>query len=175
MTLLFEDKDLATPQYDNDSHLLFFYLHGTVQLRSDIILNHPDVTGFVYLYDDVITKAFLPKKIINFKSTSEDRNNIAAVSGDTDDYTPFLVPEKNLFSDALHITDCTELNKATPAIALAKFLKECGKDQLTLPKEFESDNKTKKLKIVSFPMILPMLTGYNFEEGEIHNQVNTRV
>ena len=170
MTLLFEDKDLATPQYDDDSHPLFLYLHGTVQLRSDIILNHPDVTGFVYLHDDVITKAFLPKKIINFKSTSEDRNNIAAVSGDTDDYTPFLVPEKNLFSDALHITDCTELNKATPAIALAKFLKECGKDQLTLPKEFESDNKTKKLKIVSFPMILPMLTGYNFEEGEIHNE-----
>ena len=94
MTLLFEDKDLATPQYDDDSHPLFLYLHGTVQLRSDIILNHPDVTGFVYLHDDVITKAFLPKKIINFKSTSEDRNNIAAVSGDTDDYTPFWFPRK---------------------------------------------------------------------------------
>ena len=170
MTLLFEDKDLTTPQYDDDSHLLFLYLQGMVQIRSDIILNHPDVTGFVYLNEDVITKAFLPKKIINFKSTSENRNNIAAISGDMEDYTPFLVLEKDLFSDTLHITDCTELNKETPSIALTKFLKECGKDQLTLPKEFESDNKTKKLKVVSFPMILPMLKGYNFEEGEIHDK-----
>ena len=129
MTLLFEDKDLTTPQYDDDSHPLFLYLQGTVQTRSDIILNHPDVTGFVYLHEDVIRKAFLPKKIINFKCTSEIRNNIAAVSGDTEDYTPFLVLEKDLLSDTLHITDCTALNKETPSISLTKFLKECGKDQ----------------------------------------------
>ena len=63
---------------------------------------------------DIVTKAFLPKKIVNFKSTQEHKRNvILAVSGDTEDYTPLLVAESDLFCDTLHLTDCTILNKNT--------------------------------------------------------------
>ena len=60
-------------------------------------LNHPDVLGFVYLNDDVITKSFLPKKVVNFKTKSKV---VVAVSGDTKEYTPFCVDGNRLFSDS---------------------------------------------------------------------------
>ena len=78
--------------------------------------------GFIYRF---IRKAFLPKKTINFKATStEKRNTIAAVSGDPDAYTPFSVSETELFSNPLHLADCTTLNKKTSSVPVGKFLKD---------------------------------------------------
>jgi len=112
MTLLFEEKGLTKETYLDDSHPLYIYLQGDVQTRCEVILNHHDVIGFVYVNEDIVTKAFLPKKIVNFKSTQEHKRNIIlAVSGDTEDYTPFSVAELDLFCDTLHLTDCTTLNK----------------------------------------------------------------
>ena len=34
-----------------------------------------------------------------------------------------------------------------------------------LPKEFDSDAKVKKLKVASFPLVLPIIKGFDFEEG----------
>ena len=47
MTLLFEEKGLTKETYSDDSHPLYIYLHGDVQTRCEVILNHPDVIGFV--------------------------------------------------------------------------------------------------------------------------------
>ena len=38
------------------------------------------------------------------------------------------------------------------------------------PKEFNSEAKIKKLKVVSFPIILPIIKGCDFEEGSIENK-----
>ena len=66
-------------------------------MRSDVILNHPDVIGYIYLHEDHVRKAFLVNKVVNFKaSVPSKRNTIVAVSGDTEDYIPFLVPEIDL-------------------------------------------------------------------------------
>ena len=46
-----------------------------------------------------------------------------------------------------------------------------NKDDLPmLPKEFNSEAKIKKLKVVSFPNILPIIKGYDFEEGLLENK-----
>ena len=167
MTLLFEEKGLTQEKYADDSHPLYLYLQGNVQTRSEVILSHPDVIGFVYMNEDIVTKAFLVKKMINFKATSpHKRNIIVAVSGDADDYTPFSVAEADIFSDTLHLTDCTSLNKKTPAISVGKFLKENEDELPDLPKEFDTDAKVKKLKVASFPLILPLIKGFDFEEGK---------
>ena len=109
--------------------------------------------GFIYLHDRFIRKAFLPKKTINFKATAtEKRNTIVAVSGDTADYTPFSISETELFSDTLCLTNCTTLNKKTPSVPVGKFIKDNEKYIQSLPDEFNSDSKIKKLKIVSFPL-----------------------
>ena len=61
MTLLFEEKELAKGKHVDDSHPLYLYLQGNIQTRSEEILNHSDVIGFVYMNDDIVTKAFLVK------------------------------------------------------------------------------------------------------------------
>ena len=112
MSLKFEEKGLPKASYSNDLHPLYLFLNGDLDTRGEIILNHPDVIGFVYLHDDSITKAYLPKKVVNFAASSpKKRETIVAVSGDTDDYNLVSVPESVLLSDTLHLTDCSTLNK----------------------------------------------------------------
>ena len=113
-------------------------------MRTDVILNHPDVVGYMYLYEDNVWKAFLVNKVVNFKASDPlKRNTIIAFSGDTENYIPFSVPEINLFSDTLHITDCMTLNKKTPSIGVGKFIKDNEKEIQGLPKEFDTKAKSK--------------------------------
>ena len=168
MSLEFEDKDLSVDEYPDGLHPTAIYLQGDVDTRSDVILNHPDVIGFVYLNENIITKAFLAKKVVNFKTTDPNKKKrIVAVSGDTDEFTPFSVSERDIFSDSLHFTDCTQLEKNTPSISVAKFVKENEKNIPSLPNEFDTDSKLKKLKVVAFPIILPLVKGYDVPEGDI--------
>ena len=171
MSLQFQGRVTDRPEFQEDSHPLYIFFQGNIQDRSDVILNHPDVTGFIYLHDGVARKAFLPKKVINFKATSaERRNTIVAVSGDPDEYTPFSVSESELFSDTLHLTDCATLNKKTPFVPVGKFIKEHDKHIKNLSDKFDTDAKIKKLKIAAFLLVLPIVQGYKFEEGEIEDE-----
>ena len=120
MTLQFEEKGLTKTKYPDNEHPLYMFLTGDPETRGDIILTHPGVIGFVYLHDESIVKAFLPKRVVNFKATSkEKRKVIVAVSGDTKDHIPFSISEMDLMSDTLHLTDCVSLNKSTPVISVA--------------------------------------------------------
>ena len=112
MTLEFQRKGLIKTNYTDDEHPLYMSLNGDSETRGDIILTHPHVIGFVYLYDDSVVKTFLPKRVVNFKTTNrEKRKIIVAVSGDTQDHIPFSISELDLTSDTLHLTDCASLNK----------------------------------------------------------------
>ena len=82
MPLQFEELGLPKTSYLDDIHPMYLFLQGNVKTRSNVLLNHPDVIGFIYLNDDVLTKAFLPKRVVNFKKTPDKRNTIVAVSGD---------------------------------------------------------------------------------------------
>ena len=105
-----------------------------METRSNVILNHPDVIGFVYLNENNVTKAFLPKKHVNFTAATSDKSNIiVAVSGEPEEYTPFSVPEDHLFSDCYHLIDCNNPNKNTPSISVSKFIKD-NEDELKLQK-----------------------------------------
>ena len=89
MALQFEEKGLPKVDYQDDLHPLYIYLQRNIQTRSDVILNHLDVLGFVYFYKGVIRKAFFVNKKIDFKATGvEKRNSIIAVSDATKDYIP---------------------------------------------------------------------------------------
>ena len=71
MSLQFEDKNLDKPDYQDDFHPLNIFLQGNVQTRSDVILSHPDVTGFIYLYDRFIRKAFYQKRLSTLKQQQQ--------------------------------------------------------------------------------------------------------
>ena len=69
MLLEFDDKDQTPESYPDDQNPINIYIQGNAETRSDVILNHPDVIGFVYFNNNIVTKAFLPKKVINFKTS----------------------------------------------------------------------------------------------------------
>ena len=69
MSLKFEEKGLPKASYTNDLHPLYMFLNSDLDTRGEIILNHLDVIGFVHLHDDNISKAYLPKKVVNFASS----------------------------------------------------------------------------------------------------------
>ena len=171
MTLQFEDETLSPATYSDEDHPLVLFLKADAEGREDILLSHPDVIGFVYIQENSISKAFLPKKIINFKATApENKKIIAAVTGDTEDFTPFSIAVEEILNNCPFMTDCSSLNENTPAISIAKYVKDNLKDLPKLPNQFSSDAKTKKLRAAACPYILPLIRGISLPEGDIDDK-----
>ena len=106
-------------------HPVELFLNGDLDARSDVLLTHPDVIGFLFVHEGILTKAYLPKKVVNFEApASEDRKSIVAVSGTCSEYTPFSVSEEILLSDVFHITDCDKFIKTFPTSNITKFAKD---------------------------------------------------
>ena len=64
----------ATQEYKKGLNPLVLYLTGSIEERGDIILNHPDVCGYIYVHDRIVTKAFLPKKVVKYDTKDEDNH-----------------------------------------------------------------------------------------------------
>ena len=96
----FESK--PNPDYETDlgNNPIELFLSSDRETRLNILTNHPQVIGFVYLYENAITKAFLPKQVIDW--TSNDKM-VVAVSGTPEEYAPFSVPEKVLTCNNLFL------------------------------------------------------------------------
>ena len=62
MSLEFEIKEKLLASYPSGSHSLELFIQGNIETRGYVILNYPDVTGFIYLHDDIFTKLFVKKK-----------------------------------------------------------------------------------------------------------------
>lgn len=62
MSLEFDTEEVKLVSYPDGEHPLEHFVYDDADTRREVMLNHLDVLGFVYLNDDVITKAFLPKK-----------------------------------------------------------------------------------------------------------------
>ena len=133
-------------------------------MREEVILNHPDVVGFIYLNKDIITKAFLPKKMINFKTNTKI---MVAVGGDSEEYTPFSVQVKALLSNSLHLTDFNNFTDGSAIVPIGKHLKDNAADLPGLPNKFSTAVKINKLCIIAFPLVIPIIKGLNIPEGDI--------
>ena len=170
MTLTFEKEGLEVQDYTDDTHPLAIFLKGDSETREDILLGHPDVIGFIYVHDGEVVKTFLPKKVINFNATApENKKVIAAITGDTADFTPLSIPISEIFKDDLHLSDCKSLNKDTPAVSIAKYVKDNLNDLPKLPKGLSSAAKIKNLQSVAFPYILPIVKGLYLSEGDLND------
>ena len=55
-------------------------------------------------------------------------------------------------------------------ISITTFVKDNTDDLPMLPKDFDSEAKIKKLKVVSFPSILPIIKGYDYDKGSFENK-----
>ena len=164
MALEFDNEEAEAATYQDGENPLELFIKGDTEMRGEIILNHPDVIGSVYLNDDIITKAFLPKKMVNFKTNTKV---IIAVSGDTEDFTAISVHDKALFGDSLHLTDFKNFAIESATISVGRHLKDNVDNLLSLPNEFSTAAKVQKLRIIAFPLIIPLVKGYKIPEGDI--------
>ena len=129
-----------------------------------MILNHPDVIGFLFVHEGKLIKAYLPKKVVSFQATtSEDRKSVVAVSGTCSEYTPFSVSEEILLRDVYHITNCDKFIKTFPTSSTKRFAKESSP---TFQKSTKRSTKQKKLLWVACRTFFLSLQEIQLEKGE---------
>ena len=86
-------KGLTKAIYLDEDYPFCMYLEGDTETRGDIILTHSDVTGFVHLQDDTVVKAYLPKRVVNFKASCKEKIKvIVAVREYIQDHIPVRLP-----------------------------------------------------------------------------------
>ena len=104
----------------NQNHIKLF-VQEHIDTRSEVLLSHPEVLGFVYIHQDVITKTFFPRKVVNFKvKCSSKRKSITSVSGSSEEYSQFSVQEKILLSNHLHPSDSKRFLDEAPKLNIWK-------------------------------------------------------
>ena len=71
------DRAHDIAKYPSGLNPIDLFLDADIETRSEVLLNHPDVTGFVYIHDNEITKAFFSTKVIDFKT--KDTGNVKSL------------------------------------------------------------------------------------------------
>ena len=148
------------------------FLSSDRETRLNILTSHPQVVGFVYLYEDLITKASLPKQVIDW---ANNEKMVVAVSGTPDEYAPFSVPEKVLTCNNLFLCESVNFFEDVQTVSVVKFFKDNRKKLEWVPECASTDEKTKNLVVVSFPMVLPLVKGLSFLEGSLQDENVTEV
>ena len=143
------------------------FLASDHQTRLNILTSHPQVVGFVYMYENSLMKAFLPKQFIDWNSNDK---TVVAVSGTPEEYVPFSVPEKVLTCNNLFVCESVKFFEEVQKVSVAKFFKDNRKKLDWVPECASTDDKTKNLIVVSFPMVLPLVKGLSFPEGSIQDK-----
>ena len=169
----FEDSTIPDPLIEAGLGInpIDLYLTSNRETRLNILVNHPQVYGFIHFYEDTITKVFLPRRLIDWRSNEK---SVAAVSGTPEDFVPFSVPEEALTGNNLYLCEAVKFHEDVKSLPVARFFKDNGKKLEKVPECASSDAKAKNLVVVSFPTVLPLVRGFSFEEGSIHDEFVTR-
>ena len=158
--------DESPRTYEDELHPVEIYLRGNLETRSDIIINHPDVAGYLYLHDGILSKAYFPKKVVDYgKQDKGDFKVIAAATGPPEEYVPFYAPEIFILSDHHHLELSPKRHKDIKTTSFTKYAKE-HKKELHIPAGLKKDKDIKNLVILAFPVVLPLLRGQKIVEGK---------
>ena len=147
-----------------DTNAIELFLTSDGDTRANILLSHPQVLGFVYLNDDSITKAFVPERVIDWRSNTK---SIAAVSGTPEDFVSFSLIEENLCGNNLFLCEKVKFNSKVKTTSAYRFFKENRKHLPYIPECASTDAKAKSAVVVSFPAVLPVVRSLSFQEGPI--------
>ena len=94
----FENPDSPSLKFPDGFHPIDLYVKGDNGKRADVLRNHHDAFGFIYVHNNIVSKTFVVKRNRNFGTNIR---TMAAVSGNYFDFTPFKVSDKTLFSNVL--------------------------------------------------------------------------
>ena len=85
----FENLSSTSLTFQDGSHPVDLYVKGDNGKRADVLLNHQDVIGFIYVHENVVSNAFVVKRNTEFGTNVR---TVTAVSGNCFEFTPFRVP-----------------------------------------------------------------------------------
>ena len=91
----FENPDSPSLSYPEGPYLMELYVKEDTIKRTNFLLNHHDIVGFLYILVEIVTKTFLVKLFLNFDINIR---TVTAISGNCFDVTLFRVSDKILFS-----------------------------------------------------------------------------
>ena len=115
-------------KFPDGPHSMYLYVKGDNGKRVDVLLNHQDVIRFIYIHENIVSKAFVVKLNTDFGTNVR---TMTTVSGNCFDFTPFKVSDKMLFSDVL-VFEHTRSNDLFPLIQVDPYLSQsanlAGKD-----------------------------------------------
>ena len=94
----FENPFSPSLKFPDGPHSMYLYVKGDNGKRVDVLLNHQDVIRFIYVHENIVSKAFVVKLNTDFGTNVR---TVIAFSGNYYDFTPFRVADKILFSDVI--------------------------------------------------------------------------
>ena len=146
--------DEPSPQGITPSEIdvLALYVKSDLETRIEILTSHPQVAGFVFLEKGMLTKAYFPKKVRDWSSTTT-KHSVAALTGCPSSHTAFSVDDTDLGGDNTYLVDTPRCHESVKHISVTKFLKDNKKELPTLPSW--SDTDLKRVKLVVFPTVIP--------------------
>ena len=87
---------------------------------ANVLLNHQDVIEFIYVHENIVSKAFVVKRNTEFGTNFR---TVIVVSGNCYDVNPFKVAGKILFSDVI-VFNHTQSDDLFPSIQVGPFLSQ---------------------------------------------------
>ena len=69
----FYDDSQKQKTYEKGLHPVELFLNWDLDARSDVLLTHSDVIGFLFVHEGILTKAYLPKKSSKLRSSRKWR------------------------------------------------------------------------------------------------------
>ena len=172
----FENPDSPSLKFPDGFHPMDLYVKGDNGKRADVLRNHHDAIGFIYVHNNIVSKTFVVKRNRNFGTNIR---TMTAVSGNYFDFTPFKVSDKILFSNVLFFAHTTS-DDIFPSIQVGSFLSQSANPSgkgiyPKLPGDLKKTRSTSWL--TSSPWILPLVRGATIIEGPIgeHNRIDCLV
>ena len=164
----FENQDSPTRSYNDGSHPIEIYVKGDKSYRTDVLFINIDVIGFLYVYEEILTNAFLIKRYTDFSTCVR---TIATVSGSCFKYTSFRMYDKQVLADVL-LFSSDKVDKLFPSVGVGDFLTQDENKASAglypkLPGHMEKYRS--KARINSMPWLLPLISGNKVLEGPVSN------
>ena len=106
----FENPSSPSLKFPDGSHPVDLYVKGDNGKCADVLLNHQDVIGFIYVHENIVSKAFVVKRNTDF---GMNVRTVTAFSGNYYHFTPFRVVDKKFFSDLITFNHPAIITTAT--------------------------------------------------------------
>ena len=130
--------------FPKNSHPMLSFIKGDTKDKFNIITNHPQDEGVIFVENEDIKISYFPKVILEVDVKENSKQILGYVTGELDDYNIVTVKKRNHTSDTHYFTGGT-----------------------LLPDTWKNDNTI----IINLPIVLPKIIGFLIIKSLIDDEV----